>query len=349
MPHTRPGKLATVRKRDVQKGYRVAIVGATSLRGKELKELLEASSFPVAKLTLYDDSEALGQLTQYQGEPSFVQPIAPDSFQAGEVVFFASSTPDFTRTHWRTAAVANATLVDMTHALLEEPNAVVCIPFLEPLLGKCKSNTRWFLSPHPAVIVLLALLLPLEQRFGLRRAVANVFEPVSERGASGIDELQEQTVGLLSFRELPRAVFDAQVAFNLLTRYGECSHTRLEDVESFVVRELEHCAPTLAARTALRLLQAPVFHGVCVSVWAELGEAEEISGIEGTVASSRVRVLCQDESAPAAIDSAGRDEILVGPVVRDRSCASAFWLWAAADNLRLAARNAVEIAEHFAS
>ena len=338
-----------MRKRDVQKGYRVAIVGAASLRGKELKEVLEASAWPVAKLTLFDDSEALGQLTHYEGEPTFVQSIAPDTFQAGDVVFFASTTPDFTRTHWHTAAVANATLVDMTHALLEEPGAAVCIPFLELLPGKSKSKTRWFLSPHPAVIVLLALLLPLEQRFRLLRAVGNVFEPVSERGASGIDELQGQTVRLLSFQELPRTVFDAQVAFNLLTRYGERSHTRLEEVENFVVRELERCAPELATRIALRLLQAPIFHGLCVSVLVELGEAVEISRVEGALASSRVRVLCQDEPAPAAIDSAGRDEILVGPVVRDRSSASAFWLWAAVDNLRLAARNAVEIAERLAS
>ena len=38
-----------------------------------------------------------------------------------------------------------------------------------------------------------------------------------------MDELHEQTVNLLSFQQLPKTVFDAQVAFNLLDRYGEKS------------------------------------------------------------------------------------------------------------------------------
>ena len=35
-----------------------------------------------------------------------------------------------------------------------------------------------------------------------------------------MDELHQQTVNLLSFQPLPKDVFDAQVAFNLVARYG---------------------------------------------------------------------------------------------------------------------------------
>ncbi len=44
----------------------------------------------------------------------------------------------------------------------------------------------------------------------------------------GVEELQQQTVSLLSFKSLPKAVFDNQLSFNLLARYGEEAPRPLE-------------------------------------------------------------------------------------------------------------------------
>jgi len=53
---------------------------------------------------------------------------------------------------------------------------------------------------------------------------------------------------------------------------------------------------------------------------------------------------------PAApVDVAGRDDIVVGPVLRDQKRPAAFWLWTVVDNLRLTARTAVDIAETLAA
>ena len=54
-----------------------------------------------------------------------------------------------------------------------------------------------------------------------------LFPPVSERDQAGIEELENQTRNLLAFREIGPSSFDAQVAFNLLPRYGEESRPRL--------------------------------------------------------------------------------------------------------------------------
>ncbi|MGH9805383.1 MAG: hypothetical protein ACRD4D_09455, partial [Candidatus Acidiferrales bacterium] len=81
-------------------GLRVAIIGAGSLKGKELKEVLEDRLFPLQKLSLLDDDEALGQLTDFEGEPAVVQSVEPDTFTGNDLVFFASTTGGFTRAHW---------------------------------------------------------------------------------------------------------------------------------------------------------------------------------------------------------------------------------------------------------
>ena len=48
---------------------------------------------------------------------------------------------------------------------------------------------------------------------------------------------------------------------------------------------------------------------------------------------------------PSMRDSAGRDEVLVGRLRRDRTREGGLLLWLAADSLRLVAANAVKLAE----
>ncbi len=336
-----------MRNHTQSKSARVAIVGATSLRGKELKEVLATSRLVSENLALLDDDEALGQLTEYAGEPTFVQAIETETFQAGQVVFFASTSPEFTQQHWQKAAAADCVLVDLTHALLDVEGAVVRAAFLPR--EKESASRPWLVAPHPGVLILLAVLLPYHRRFGLARAVAHVFEPVSERGAAGIEELQGQTVNLLSFQEVPRTVYDAQVAFNLLAEYGERSRAPLQAVETIVARELERCSAELAAHTALRLLQLPVFHGVGVSIWAEFDRNPVAAAIEEMFQGSWVKVRSQQEGVPAVSDAVGQDDILLARVMPDRTSPGALWFWAVADNLRLAVRNAVALAEDVVS
>src|SRR6202050_4493821 len=82
--------------------YRIAIVGAASIRGKQLNEALSESSFAAAEFLLMDDQQALGQLEAVGDEITFIQPITADSFERIDFTFF-SSTAELTRRHWQTA------------------------------------------------------------------------------------------------------------------------------------------------------------------------------------------------------------------------------------------------------
>ena len=95
----------------------------------------------------------------------------------------------------------------------------------------------------------------------MKRVVATVFEPASEHGQKGMDELHEQTVNLLSFQQLPKSVFDTQVAFNMVARYGEQSVPSLAAVERRVLKHYRQIAGKDAPVPSLLLLQAPIFHG----------------------------------------------------------------------------------------
>jgi aspartate-semialdehyde dehydrogenase len=174
-----------------------------------------------------------------------------------------------------------------------------------------------------------------------------VFEPASERGARGVDELQQQTIGLLSFKGQPKEIFDAQLAFNLLARYGQEAPQALENAELRIER---HLATLLslsggAPMPSLRLIQAPVFHGYSISLWIEFESNPGVTGLEQALAGEPVDVRTQETEPPNVVAVAGQSGLAVGTISVDRNNAQAAWLWVVADNLRLQAENALAVAQ----
>jgi aspartate-semialdehyde dehydrogenase len=165
-----------------------------------------------------------------------------------------------------------------------------------------------------------------------------------------VDELQKQTVGLLSFKPLPKEIFDTQVSFNMLTRYGSDSRHSLHEAELKIDR---HLASLLAGAgsvpmPSLRLIQAPVFHGYSISVWVEFESNPGVERIVETLASNKIiDVRTEDQEPPANVGVAGQSGITVGAINPDRNHPRACWFWVVADNLRLSAENALEVAREY--
>ncbi len=80
--------------------YRAAIVGAASLKGKEIAEMLNERNFPAVDVRLLDDDEALGQLEAMGDEISFIQSVRAEQFEHVDFTFFASDG-ECTRKNWK--------------------------------------------------------------------------------------------------------------------------------------------------------------------------------------------------------------------------------------------------------
>src|SRR5580704_11898282 len=109
--------------------HKVAIVGASSLLGKHLKQVLEDRNFPASEIILLDESVAAGTLTDAGGEPTFIRTLEEDSFEGANFVFFAGSAADATR-NWPTAQRAGATVIDLTGAVNAYARSIPRIPAL---------------------------------------------------------------------------------------------------------------------------------------------------------------------------------------------------------------------------
>ena len=95
----------------------------------------------------------------------------------------------------------------------------------------------------------------------------------------------------------------------------------------------------------LQLVQAPVFYGYAVAAYAEFAAAPQREQLEAAFASLGVKVGAAGDPAPNNVSVAGESEIHIARIEPDPSVAAGVWIWGVADNLRLAAVNAVRIAE----
>ena len=323
--------------------YRVAIVGAATLKGKEMAEILRDRNFPAVDVRLLDDDESLGRLEAVGDEMSFIQSVRSEQFERVDFTFFASD-PRCTRTNWKAARDLGNTIIDLSFALEDEPGATVRSPWIERQSGHPmppELQPAPVVVAHPAATVLALLALRAGQ---VQRMAATVFEPASERGQKGMDELHEQTVNLLSFQELPKNVFDIQIAFNLLTRYGPRSDFALEAISERILKHYRRIAPT-AADPSLFLVQAPIFHGHAFSIYLETEKPVALEDFAQRLAGDHVVMTQSVEDAPTNGNAAGQGDILVS-LARDPSRANGIWLWAASDNLRILGLNAAECAEN---
>jgi len=342
VPHPEPARAGNL--------YRVAIVGAATLKGKEVAEVLNDRNFPSADIKLLDDDESLGQLETTGDEISFIQSVRAEQFEKVDFTFFASD-PECTLKNWKTAQKAGSAIVDLSFALEDTPGAVIRAPLIERQLGQVPAPQ---LQPapavvaHPAAVVLALLLLRAQKGGGIKRVVATIFEPASEHGQKGMDELHEQTVNLLSFQQLPKKIFDTQVAFNLVTRYGEQSAGTLIGVEQRVLKHYSRITGKQAPVPSLLMVQAPIFHGHAFALHLELEQAVDIESMSRALAGEHVVVTHLADDSPSNVNAAGQGDVLVS-LLPDANLSTGLWLWAAADNLRLAATTAVECAESMAA
>ena len=327
--------------------YKIAIAGASTLLGKELKDALSDSPLAAANFVLLDEDEALGQLDQVGDEATFVQAVEPDAFDHVDFTFFCGAE-ELTRKHWKQALRAGSSVLDLSGALDHEAGVLVRAPWISSDDVSADLFTPAVVPVHPAALALALIMERLQQAAPIRTAAATTLVPASEFGRAAMDELHQQTVNLLSFQSLPRATYDAQAAYNLLSGLGESAKVSLSALESRIRRHFAILAGNRWPALAVQIIAAPVFHGHTFSIAVELERAVEMPALEDALSGDHLDLVLEDTDSPSNLAATGQNDVLVRlriePGARNPAESNRIWIWAASDNLRLYAQNAVECA-----
>lgn len=326
----------------------IALVGSETLMGREVRDIVATGAPGIEVRLIAAVGEESGVLTRVGDEPAMVTGLTAENLSDVRAIILAGSAESSRKALELAGDPTDAAIIDLTFTAEERPDARLRAPVLETETEDAVDSAVHVIA-HPAAIALALFLRRLESNDPIRRAVAQIFAPASEHGTKGVEELQQQTVSLLSFKPLPQAVFDTQASFNLLARYGEEAPAPLEETELRIERHLATLLdwPGEGGGTpmpSLRLIQAPVFHGYSFSVWVEFEEAPAVETLESSLERNGIEVRGGEFEPPNIVGQAGQGGIAVGAITPDRNHADACWFWLVADNLRLAAENAILVA-----
>ena len=323
---------------------RIVIAGASSLLGAELRSLLEESRFAGAEFRLVDEEIAAGMLTEAGGEPAVIQPVEEGTFERAAKVFFTGSA-DFTRANLAAARTASAKVIDLSGASSGLDQTVNWFPKLDSLHGRnFQKDARVYAIPSAAGTAAASLALGLS-RIGASRLVVICFQAVSEAGRAGIEELESQTGQLLSFQGMGQPVFDTQVAFNLLDRFGPGSKHKLSGVRERVRTETQACVGKKGVMPSLQVVHAPVFYGTTFAACAEFAPGTKFEQVVAACEEAGFLIPSDGEPGPSNVSVAGEKVAHLAKPEEDPARPGAWWFWGAADNIRLPAANAVKLAE----
>jgi aspartate-semialdehyde dehydrogenase len=329
-----------------RRSEKLVIAGASSLLGAELKSVLEESRFAGWDFRLVDEEVVAGTLTEAGGEATVIQRVEEDTFHGARYAFLTGSMA-FGKRCLGPAREADTRILDLSGASVLDTDALPWFPRIDPLSERSASRNAKIYSICSAPGTSISMLAMALRKAGLRRLTAVVFQPVSEAGREGIEELETQTSQLLSFQNIGSPVFGTQAAFNLLPRYGGESrhnlHQSLQQLRAEVSKAVGDAVEN--AKIALNLVHAPVFYGMTFSAYVEVDEAKHRANLIDVCKEAGFSLVSAAEAGPSNVGVAGETSVFLREPEPGNACPGGWWFWGAADNLRLPAWSGAKLAE----
>ena len=326
--------------------YVVAVAGATGAVGREMVEILEQRKFPVSDLVLLASERSEGERLEFNGRNVVVRRLAKDSFKDVDIALFSAGAER--SLEFAPAAVkSGAVVIDNSSAFRMDPKVPLVVP--EVNADAITGHAGIIANPNCSTIGMVVALKPIHDAAVIKRVVVTTFQSVSGTGKKAMDELAQQTVSLLNFRDVETNVYPHQIAFNCLPHIDSFLDNGYTREEMKMANETKKIMADESIRVTATAVRVPVFRCHSESVNIETGKKISANEVRAVLSAAPGIIVYDDPRKnlyPLAIDVAGKDEIYVGRIREDESIPNGVNLWIVSDNLRKgAALNAVQIAE----
>lgn len=326
--------------------YNLAVIGATSIIGKEIVNSLEQRDFPLGELRLLATEQTAGMTVSYKGKDVTVQKLTETALKGIDIAFFAA-TADISLKFAPLAVQTGAVVIDTTSAFRLAPDVPLIIPEVNPHI--ITSHKGIIASPGGATIQLVVVLRPIHTLARLRRIVVATYQAVSVAGQEGIAELDRQVRHIFNHKNIVCQTFPHQIAFNCLPQIGAFLDNGYTQEEMNLINETRKILGLEHLRITATAVCVPVFYGHAEAVNIETEKKispEEVGVLLEETQGVKVVDDPPNNLYPLTIEAMGEDEIVVGRIREDESLDNGINLWIVNDNLKKgAALNAVQIAE----
>ncbi len=259
--------------------WRVAVVGATGLVGREVLAALAEADHPETAVMALASERSVGVEAPYGHATLEVEAATPEAFR-GQALVVLAVPAEVARTLGPEAQKAGAWVVDVSRAFLSDLSVPLAAPGFRGDGLERPFSGRTVRVPGPVALGLLRAVEPLRAAYGVTEVHLTALLGASSSGARGLTELEQTTAQLLSGRELEPTHFPHRLAFNLVPQVGpfsEASGGTLEELSwrAEVTLLWGPGAPPLDGTAVL----APLFHGAMLALQLRLGKAATLAEV----------------------------------------------------------------------
>jgi len=337
-----------------ERGYHVAVVGATGAVGQQMLKTLETRNFPISKLTLLSSARSAGKKAVFKGEEVTIEEAKPESFEGVQIALF-SAGGSISKALAPEAVKRGAIVVDNTSAFRMDENVPLVVP--EVNAEDLKTHNGIIANPNCSTIQMVVALEPLRQNFGLKKVIVSTYQAVSGAGAKAVEEMYQQTQAILDGKEPEANILPVgsdekhyPIAFNAIPQIDKFEENGFTFEEMKMINETKKIMHMPALEVAATCVRLPVGTGHSESVYFEIDKKGIDSNQVKSLLSDAPGVVLQDNPSeqlyPMPAFSVGKNDVFVGRIRKDLDNEQGFHMWVVSDNLlKGAAWNSVQIAE----
>ncbi len=313
--------------------------------GEMTVKILEERSFPVKNLRLFSSERSAGKELVFKDTPVAVETVDGNAFKDCDIAFFAVDAK--LAKEWVPQAQKECLVIDKSSAFRLAPDVPLVIPEVNP--EAIKNHKNIIAVPNCTTIPLTMVLSLLNKAVKIKRVVASSYQSVSGAGKDAVDELLYQLEKLAAGEEITQedvCIFPHPIGANIIPQIEQFTETHYTTEEEKLVHETRKILDLPDLAVTATCVRVPVFTGHALAVNIEFEKHLTAREAERLLAQAPGIQVIENPNYPMPIDAAGKDEVLVGRVRQDNSCANGLNLWVVTDNLRKgAALNGVQIAE----
>lgn len=322
---------------------KIAVIGATGLVGRVILRVLEESKlFSNVTILPVASERSAGKKLTFRGEEHEVYGLRDALLAEPDIAIFSAGA-DISREWAPEFADKQTYVIDNSSAWRQETHIPLVVPEINSFT--IEKSTPIIANPNCSTIQMVLALAPLHRKYGIKRIVVSTYQSVTGSGAAAVKQLKNERKGIDGRKAYPHTI-----DLNLFPHGGNFLENGYTTEEQKLADETRKILDDQSIQITATVVRVPVYGGHSEAVNVEFNKDYDINELRELLAETP-GITIQDDIAeniyPMPLFAEGKDDVFVGRIRRDESCANALNMWIVSDNLRKgAATNAVQIAEH---
>lgn len=159
------------------KEFKLALVGATGVVGREARKVLEEMNLPISKYVFLASSKSAGTKIDFMGKEYEIQELKEDSFDEGFDFAVFSAGGETSKKFSPIASSKGVIVVDNSSAFRMDKDVPLVVPEVNP--EDIYKNHGIIANPNCSTIQAVVPLKVLDDKYKIKRVIYSTYQAVS--------------------------------------------------------------------------------------------------------------------------------------------------------------------------